>query len=90
MFTTENLILRAYREEDLDRILDLWNEYPVQVATALDHVVPRTPKIKETFRGWVQSLFSLPPNALLLSCRLQIHVFVSSPTAGQRATAFCH
>lgn len=53
MFTTERLILRACREEDLDIILDLWNQYPVQIGAASDYVVPRSPQFKETIRGWV-------------------------------------
>ena len=90
MFTTENLILRAYREEDLDRILDLWNEYPVQVGAAEDHVVPRTPKFKETFRVWVKLLFPCSYAVVMGFTNMHTFCFVFSYTVGQRATAFCH
>jgi len=53
MFETERLNLRTYRENDLDEIQNLWNDPLVQKSTAIDHVVPRTPKFKETVRGWL-------------------------------------
>ncbi|KAK7681559.1 hypothetical protein QCA50_015291 [Cerrena zonata] len=53
--STERLNLRSYKESDLDTIQDLWNELEVQQNTAMDHVVPRGPKFKETIKGWLDN-----------------------------------
>ncbi|KAL4246629.1 Acyl-CoA N-acyltransferase [Abortiporus biennis] len=54
MFTTERLILRAYREEDVDETLKMWNDLTIQQLTAIDHVVPRGPNQKQEVRSWFE------------------------------------
>ncbi|CAL1712835.1 unnamed protein product [Somion occarium] len=52
-YSTERLNLRSYKESDLERILELWNELDVQQNTSTEHVVPRGPKFKDTVKGWL-------------------------------------
>ncbi|KAL4246630.1 Acyl-CoA N-acyltransferase [Abortiporus biennis] len=54
MFATEHLILRAYREQDLEDTVSIWNDLATQQLTALDHVVPRGPSQKEIAKGWFE------------------------------------
>lgn len=58
-YSTERLNLRSYKESDLERILELWNELDVQQNTSTEHVVPRGPKFKDTVKGWVSHPFIL-------------------------------
>lgn len=53
MFTTERLVLRPWRESDLDEMHAMWNEVGVQLGAGAGHVVPRGLKWRETYRRWV-------------------------------------
>lgn len=58
MFETNRLILRPFQENDINFMLDLWNEPEVQRGTTADYLVPRSKKFKEKLREWVRSLCS--------------------------------
>lgn len=47
MYNTERLVLRAFRESDVQDITDMWNDPNVQRGLAADHVHPRPPKFAE-------------------------------------------
>jgi RimJ/RimL family protein N-acetyltransferase len=55
MFTTERLILRAFRTEDLDDMLHLWNDPLVQRGLSGSGVIPRAPNYKAKISGFVDS-----------------------------------
>ncbi|CAL1712751.1 unnamed protein product [Somion occarium] len=50
MFTTERLRLRAYKESDLDDIVDSVTEYRVQLVTSIGYTVPQGPQFKQEFK----------------------------------------
>lgn len=56
MFETERLILRAYKESDLDELIESLSDYRVQVVDSNGFVAPRTPNFRERFQGAVRSL----------------------------------
>ncbi|KAF5389170.1 hypothetical protein D9757_003521 [Collybiopsis confluens] len=55
MFETNSLRLRAVRETDFAKMLELWNDYRVQHTLSTEYVVPRGVKFEETLRGWAAS-----------------------------------
>lgn len=55
MFTTERLILRPFRTEDLDDMLRLWNDPLVQRGLSGSGVIPRAPDFKDKISGFVNS-----------------------------------
>lgn len=55
MLNTERLILRPFKEDDLDDMLQLWNDAPVQRGLTNAGVVPRPPKYKDKLQGFVDS-----------------------------------
>lgn len=55
MFTTDRLILRPSRTEDLDDMLRVWNEPLVQRGLASSEVIPRAPNYKDKISGLVDS-----------------------------------
>lgn len=63
MFETERLILRPFRESDLDNMLNLWNEPEVQRGSTNEYLVPRSPTFKEKLRLWVRPI---PPKKILV------------------------
>ncbi|KIK69565.1 hypothetical protein GYMLUDRAFT_33940 [Collybiopsis luxurians FD-317 M1] len=60
MFETTNLRLRAVRETDFPKLLDLWNDYRVQKTLSSGYVVPKGVKFEETLRAWAaDALFNV-------------------------------
>ncbi|KAH9054252.1 acyl-CoA N-acyltransferase [Lactarius vividus] len=54
MFETRRLVLRAFRPNDADTMLEFINDAEIQAHTTLDAVVPRTDKWKENPRMWAE------------------------------------
>ncbi|KAI9442288.1 acyl-CoA N-acyltransferase [Lactarius indigo] len=54
MFETRRLILRAFRPNDADIMLEFINDAEIQTHTTLDAVVPRTEKWKENPQTWAE------------------------------------
>lgn len=44
MYNTERLVLRPFRDSDVQDITAMWNDSTVQRGLAADHVHPRPPK----------------------------------------------
>ncbi|TCD61614.1 hypothetical protein EIP91_008158 [Steccherinum ochraceum] len=55
MYTTERLVLRAWRESDLDEMHAMWNEAGVQLGAAGNHIAPRGLKWRDTYRSWLDN-----------------------------------
>lgn len=55
MFTTDRLILRPFRTDDLDDMLNLWNDPLVQRGLTNAGVIPRAPNFKDKIQGFVDS-----------------------------------
>jgi len=55
MFSTERLILRSFRESDMDDLLRLHNNALVQRTLTLDYIVPRGPKHREKIQELTQN-----------------------------------
>ena len=53
MFTTERLILRPYKDSEMDEIFEFSNTYQIQLTTNPFFNVPPGPKVKETLKGMV-------------------------------------
>ncbi|KAK7677703.1 hypothetical protein QCA50_019255 [Cerrena zonata] len=51
MLTTDRLILRAYRESEMEEISEFSNTYKVQLTTNPFFVAPTTPKSKDGLKG---------------------------------------
>lgn len=51
MFNTDRLVLRPFRETDIDNIVGLWNDPLVQRGVAVDHMAPRGPKFADQVRN---------------------------------------
>ncbi|KAK0243720.1 acyl-CoA N-acyltransferase [Armillaria nabsnona] len=50
MFTTEHLYLRAFRDSDLESLLNLWNDPLVQPMITNEYIVPRGNRFAEYLR----------------------------------------
>ncbi len=50
MFTTEHLYLRAFRDSDLESLLNLWNDPLVQPMITDEYIVPRGNRFAEYLR----------------------------------------
>jgi RimJ/RimL family protein N-acetyltransferase len=55
MFTTERLILRPFRTEDLDDMLRLYNDPLVQRGLSSSGVIPRAPNYKDKISEFANS-----------------------------------
>jgi RimJ/RimL family protein N-acetyltransferase len=55
MFTTDRLILRPFRTEDLDDMLRLWNDPLVQRGLTNTFVIPRAPNWKDKVAEFVDN-----------------------------------
>ena len=54
MLETDRLILRAYKESDMDELIENMCHYEVQVRDSYGFVAPRTPKFRERFQSIVR------------------------------------
>lgn len=50
MYNTERLVLRPFRDSDVQNITAMWNDPEVQRGLAADHVHPRPPKFADEVR----------------------------------------
>lgn len=55
MFTTNRLVLRPFKTDDLDDILKLCNDPLVQRGLTIAGVTPRAPSFKDKIQGYVDS-----------------------------------
>lgn len=55
MFETNNLRLRAARNDDFGKVHNLWNDYRVQKTLSSVYVVPLGVKFEETLRSWASN-----------------------------------
>lgn len=60
MFETDRLVLRSYKDSDMDILIESMSDYRVQVLDSFGFVAPRTPKFAERFKGIVRPLFQKP------------------------------
>ena len=51
MYNTERLVLRPFRDSDVQDITAMWNDPTVQRGLAADHVHPRPPKFADEVRS---------------------------------------
>jgi len=51
-FTTERLVLRAYVEEDLDKVVQLMDDQRLQPLLRIDSIAPMGPTWKDKMRKW--------------------------------------
>ena len=47
MFETDRLLLRAYKESDMDKVIENMSHYEVQIRDSYGFVAPRTPVFRE-------------------------------------------
>ena len=47
MFETDRLLLRAYKESDMDKVIENMSHYEVQIRDSYGFVAPRTPGFRE-------------------------------------------